>query len=505
MRYFNSSGPNIPSEHYTLMREQLVAQGLGLVRRNGYFTIWAPRQTGKSTYFLLLKTQLEQAGYKVVWTNLANFKGAALSGLLRDLRFKIEKEGLTAPLFKTLDDFSNFIERQQGFKLVLIIDEIEGLNPELFGQFIHTIRSLYHSRTDHCLKSVVLVGVSNIVGVVEDNASPFNIADNLNIPFFTPAETRALLGLHEVETGQLFEPAVKEKIVEITACQPGLVNGFAAELVKRCVNKPVIVLDDFLAVEDWYLSEVIDKNIANIVGKARLYRPFVETLLFDEVEIPFNINREEIKVLSINGVIEKDKNGNVVFKVPLYRKCLHAAFYPYTNGERSRLAREIGVEDFFLPDGRLNIEKWIGHYKAWVQRRSFRYFREKDASGQYTSIKEAALIYSFETFVAAFLEEAGGKSYLEPHTGLGRSDLIIHVKGHEYIIEFKVYGGKAAFFKGKKQLAYYCNKAGLKTGEYLVFIPNQIRLPDTVQESIETVEGVAVRSWLVPYDEEKDF
>jgi hypothetical protein len=38
--------------------------------------------------------------------------------------------------------------------------------------------------------------------VVQDNASSFNIADNLSVPYFTKEETVALLELHEHETGQ---------------------------------------------------------------------------------------------------------------------------------------------------------------------------------------------------------------------------------------------------------------------------------------------------------------
>ena len=53
-KYFNTSGPNIIEEHYTLLRPDLVEEGLKMVQQNRYFTIWAPRQTGKSTYFLLL-------------------------------------------------------------------------------------------------------------------------------------------------------------------------------------------------------------------------------------------------------------------------------------------------------------------------------------------------------------------------------------------------------------------------------------------------------------------
>jgi len=38
-----------------------------------------------------------------------------------------------------------------------------------------------------------------------NNASPFNIADNLEIPYFTGEETFELLHRHEEETGQLFD------------------------------------------------------------------------------------------------------------------------------------------------------------------------------------------------------------------------------------------------------------------------------------------------------------
>lgn len=58
-RYFNTSGPNIPDEHFTLPREKLIQRGLDLAARRRYFTIWAPRQTGKSTYFRMLAKELE--------------------------------------------------------------------------------------------------------------------------------------------------------------------------------------------------------------------------------------------------------------------------------------------------------------------------------------------------------------------------------------------------------------------------------------------------------------
>ena len=46
MRDFNTSGPNIPEQHDTIFRTDLINKGIKLVRKDRYFTIWTPRQTG---------------------------------------------------------------------------------------------------------------------------------------------------------------------------------------------------------------------------------------------------------------------------------------------------------------------------------------------------------------------------------------------------------------------------------------------------------------------------
>lgn len=189
---------------------------------------------------------------------------------------------------------------------------------------------------------------------------------------------------------------------------------------------------------------------------------------------------------------------------------MHHAFYPYLNGEKNRIRQELWIPDYFEADGKLNFRKLIDNYKSYVNRRGFRYFREKDPTDpkrkRYLSLKEAALVYSFEAYIQAFLQEVGGRSYLEPHAGLGRIDLFLFVKDRVYVLEFKIYGGPSKFEKGKRQLAYYCRKEGLKEGVYVVFVPNHIRLPKAIQEaSGEMMDGIAVTTYLIQYDEEKDF
>ncbi|MEY4935560.1 MAG: hypothetical protein RIS64_1919 [Bacteroidota bacterium] len=504
MRYFNTSGPNIIEQHYTLIRTNLIKEGVLKVHRDRYFTIWAPRQTGKSTFFSQLATELTKEGYKVAHVNFENYKEASLETFMRVFMDELKKFWEIHFSDASLQGVFHQISRIQDKKWVLIIDEVEGINAEFFGQFLHSIRNVYHSRQSHALKSVILVGVTNIVGVVQDNASPFNVTDNLNIPYFTNQETLELLAQHETETGQLFAPEVKTKISEMTANQPGLVNGFAAKLIQSHPNTHMIEVKDYMVVEELYLKRDIDKNISNIINKGNKYRNFVERLLFTEEKVIFQIYKEHIKDLFVNGIIIADTEGFVAFRVPLYKKCLHDAFYPYLNGEQNRIQKNIDIDEYFTETGLLNMPKVIEKYKEYAKMRGFRFFLDRDDKGKVISIREAALMYSFETYVSAFLGVVGGSSYIEPHINLGVADITIDINGQKAVVEAKVYHNITQFKNGKTQTAYYASRMGLTEGTYLVFVDSEVthRL---VLEKVDLIYGVTVTTYIIPYDLKTDF
>ena len=504
MRTFNTSGPNILEKHYTLPRLDLIEKGKALVHNDRYFTIWAPRQTGKSTYFRMLADALQKEGYSVCHINFENYLSISLSTFLERLTLTLEQAWSVD--FQNLDLAQVFhkIEQIRDRKLVLIIDEVEGINPEYFGQFLHTIRNAYHSREKHGLKSVIFVGVSNITGVVQDNASPFNISDSLLIDYFTQEEVVDLLGQHETETGQKFAREVKEKIYAITAGQPGLVNGFAARLIEQYGNKPLLDYLDYLVVEDWYLYKALDKNVANVINKAKKYQKFLEELLFLERKVRFDIDKEAIRFFYTNGLIKDNKEGNITFWVPLYKKRLQKYFYPIMNGEAEHIQANIWLDNYMTADKKLDMDKIIREYQAYAQRRGFRYFIETDEKGNPKGLREAALMYSFETYIQSFLEVFKGKSYLEPHVALGRSDLIINILNNEWVIEAKIFHNITQFTDGKAQLAYYIKSLGLNKGIYLVFLNKEVTNPQ-VLEGEEVIDGVDIITYIVRYDLEVDF
>ncbi|MBI4648808.1 MAG: hypothetical protein HY738_20015, partial [Bacteroidia bacterium] len=71
--------------------------------------------------------------------------------------------------------------------------------------------------------------------------------------------------------------------------------------------------------------------------------------------------------------------------------------------------------------------------------------------------------------------------------------------------ETKIFYYEAQFLQGRKKLAYYCKSLGLNRGVYIVFIPNNIEYPKSVKELTETIEKVKIKTFLIEYDEEKDF
>lgn len=508
-KQFNSSGPNIPAEHYTLNRVGLMAEGKKLVYDVRYFTLFAPRQSGKSTFFKMLGEELKTEGYKVCYTNFENCQKSAQSSFLEDIAIEMRKAWnitVNSSDFTTLAQSIKAIDTE---KLVLVVDEIEGINAAYLGDFLHTIRNLYHSRNAHSLKSVILVGVKNITGVMQGAVSPFNINEELEVPYFTEEEMLELLEMHEIESAylgkpQIFSEKVKERICYMTGGQPGLVNGFAGSLVKLFPDVPVFKYDHYLKIENNYINIKINKNVSNILEKAKNHREFVEKLLFTEFPTRYMIQDERIKELSVNGVIAADENNNVFFPVPLYRKALHAAFAAPLNGESAEIKENLIVSEYFMPDGLVDMDKIIRGYQIYAKRRGFRYFMEKDARGRNYGLKEAALVYSFETYIQSFLQILKGKSYLEAHVAVGRTDLIINIRGTELVIETKIFYDSVLYQEGKTQLAYYIKSLNLTKGIYLVFAKTTTTNP-VVQEADEWIEGINITTYIVRYDVETDF
>jgi predicted AAA+ superfamily ATPase len=148
MRVYNTSGPCDPAKHYTVMREALVAEGQKLVDQGRYFTIFSPRQAGKTTWFQFLFRQLQEQRYTPIWISLEGLrtlgKERFYTALDHLLRRELVVEGITADVPIT-DAFAFqllFAEPQTKTRqLVLVIDEFEAIPEAVVSEFLHTLRA----------------------------------------------------------------------------------------------------------------------------------------------------------------------------------------------------------------------------------------------------------------------------------------------------------------------------------------------------------------------------
>ena len=72
-RFFNTAGPNIPEDSYTIdpLKRFDLDDILMLIRQKRYFVLHAPRQTGKTSCMLALRDYLNKSGeYISVYANI---------------------------------------------------------------------------------------------------------------------------------------------------------------------------------------------------------------------------------------------------------------------------------------------------------------------------------------------------------------------------------------------------------------------------------------------------
>ncbi len=351
------------------------------------------------------------------------------------------------------------------------------------------------SATYYRLHSLVLVGVSTVAELVVSQASPFNITEEFQVPYFSHAEVCALIQQYVTESGQAFDEDVINAIYANTRGQPGLVCALCAYIVEQSTRNQPVTMEDYYKAQHHFLTERFDKNIINIVQKAREKKNFMLKLVFGDEAVAFTVDDPDIAWLYANGVIDKSA-GYVTMAVPLYAKRLINAFRPLLNGETGHYTTSSAetVNQYLNAAGELNLNALLDAYRAYVRRRGFRAFDKEN-------LKEAAGHYSLDGFIHFFIHRIGGETYVEVPSGRGRTDILIRYQGRSDIIETKIYSDSTYFKKGKGQLAEYLCSEALDSGYYVVF--SRLHTDKDELFSEEQIQGKRIYTHIIPTEFEQ--
>ena len=497
MRFFNTTGPVVPADHYQIppLDRLDLAELRQLIAEKRYFVLHAPRQSGKTSALLALQDLLNGEGrYRCVYVNVEGGQAAredaqrVVRTVLSELASRaahavgddsleaiwpsvLAKRGPDSALRESLTQWS----KASAKPLVLLIDEIDALVGDSLLSVLRQLRAGYDMRPDGFPQSVVLCGVRDVrdyrihsssAGTMIAGGSAFNVkAASLRLGDFCQDEVLALLGQHTEATGQAFADAALDAMWAHTRGQPWLVNALAYEMCfkgKGGADRSKTVTEADVTEASETLIQRRETHLDQLADKLQeeRVRRVVAPLLAGGGQTEFT--GRDLDYVRDLGLVAQDMPLRIAN--PIYAEVVPR--------ELTWTAQESMVQDpawYVDASGGLELDKLLGafqeffreHSEHWVER-----FQYKEAGPQ--------------LLLQAFLQRvvnSGGRIEREYGLGRGRTDLLVlwpaepGRPAQKFVVECKVVhkGLERTMAEGVEQTAGYMDRCGVAEGHLVVF------------------------------------
>ncbi len=509
-RFFNTTGPCDPNDHFMLPTEPRLPEVRPLIDKKLYFVLHAPRQSGKTTCFqALAKTLTAEGKYAAVHASCERGQVAGsdvergVQAVLRAVELQTEKlrEDLRPP---ALDDFLS-IEAEGRLRtwltrwcescerpVVVFLDEIDSLVDDTLISVLRQLREGYSDRPGHFPHSVALVGMRDVrdykARIRSENetlgtASPFNVkAESLTLANFTAGEVTALYRQHTEETGQVFTGEALDRIFELTRGQPWLTNALARQLVEKLLPDPATPIElehadraaeVLIERRDTHLDSLIER-----LREARVER-VISPILEGELVLGDRLD-DDIAYVEDLGLVDSGA-GHLRIANPIYHEVVPRALAAVTQ-KTIPYQTEWYVQD----DGRLDMDALLdSFFEFWCE-----HGEAMMASQPYREV-------AFQLVVMSFLQRitnGGGWIHREYAIGRGRMDLCLHWPNaggvQREVLELKVWRDRRSdpLKRGLDQLGRYLDSLGLDHGALLIFDRRQAAGPLEERSEISELE-----------------
>ncbi len=344
----------VPLENVTNTDRQDIKTMVDLGR---YFTIFAPRQSGKTTFFNYFCRAMEKdPAYLPILLSFQRYGRLDVKTFYQSVQKKLyfrltaRLKAVNCPQLDAVEEFLNSHPLKDGNsfyelfeklnemitfkKIVILIDEFDGIPISELENFLLTLRELYQEykeQKDKALYSVGLIGVRNLTKLVVGGVSPFNIADEVSLPPFSLNDIHDLYAQYTEETNQAFEKDASQKVHEETGGQPWLVNRLGTILtmdIKSGVTDSITARDVDRAVT--LLLEEKNPHFNNLHEKIQIYKDAFINIA--QNQIPYDPDDDEQLQLEQYGLIRKEE-GKARVANPIYEK-------RYTNIKPSQFVQD---------------------------------------------------------------------------------------------------------------------------------------------------------------------
>ena len=529
MRRFSSYGPVNDKLHYYVPRKELIERGytqlLGENPDEGghYFTVWAPRQCGKTwimrEIFLKIKHDIRFISLVI---NLENYKYETdASQVMNEIAIKIG-EGLG----KSIPEISSPKQFQEIFKkdilekpLILILDEFDALEESIITAIVSSFRSMYNTRQyeiekpsgqkTYLLHSVALIGVRSVLGIENPKGSPFNVQRSLHIPNLTFEEVKEMFHWYERESGQSIEPNVIEHLYKETNGQPGLTCWFGElltegfEFYKNDLTKP-ITMNEFEKVYAGATYALPNNNIMNLISKAKEKKN--KTLLLKmfqtDEKLKFKFDNETMNAMYMNGLVAPEFEDGKTYYMKFPSQFVQKRLFNYFSDEYfsdmgTTVDPSIKLGRIITPD-LLDIIGIMRLYQQYLDKNKNWLFKGAPRRSD-RRLFEAVFHFNLYAYLTSFFYGTNVGVFPEFPTGNGKIDLIIRHNNLVYGIELKSFRNDAFFQQALVKAAQYGKQLGLAEIFFVSFIESiDEESRNTFEKPFEdTGTGVTVKPFFI--------
>jgi len=486
VRFFNTTGPCNPLDHYMLPPEDRLvgAQLHRYIRDKLYWVLHAPRQTGKTTFLQNWMQQINSGNEAVsCYVSVERCQGIpeterampdlckAIQDYAKFSNLPVPEVNTTAPNSMLTEILANWSEIIAPKPLVVLFDETDVLEGKALISFLRQLRGGFASRAVGKFPvSIALVGMKDLKdyitaakdGVAPNPGSPFNIkSDSAVIANFTQTDVENLFAQKTEETGQKIDRDALEYTWEQSRGQPWIVNSLFMRATMRVLQD-----DDYSTVTLAHIKEAREQmvlarethldSLAYRMEDPKI-RKLIETIITGKTD-PLLTEGETFRICLDLGLVIRDK-GTPSIANPLYREVLARQL---TAGPQDAIPEP--EWQWEKPDGSLDMDTLLKEFQKFWRRNS-------DLWEQRMNYTEAFPHLLLMAFLQRVLN-GGGRIDREYAAGRGRMDLAVEYNNKFYIIEIKLiysYDSPAEVHdEGLKQIVKYRDTIDSNAASYLV-------------------------------------
>ena len=485
-RFFNTTGPCNPEDHYMLPPEdRLVGSQLHrYIKDKLYWVLHAPRQTGKTTFLQSWAREINAGGEAVACyvtverCDRISEAEKTMPAICEAIREAAQISGLPIPsnnddshvsmLSSILVDWSQSVAPKP---LIVLFDEVDVLVDETMVSFLRQLRGGFATRdVGKFPVSIALVGMRDLKdyiirakdGKSVNPGSPFNIkADSAMLSNFTKDDVVKLFAQRTKETGQQISREALDYVYEQSGGQPWIVNSLFARATLRILDgesTETVTLEHIRQAREQMIMarETHLDALAYRLEDPRI-RSIIESLISGESN-PSLANSEAFRLCMDLGLVTIER-GTPQIANPIYKEVI-ARQMTYS----VQLAIPKPAWQWQKANGELDMDRLLREFQKFWRRHSEVWEEKTD----YTEAFPHLLLMAFLQRVT----NGGGHIDREYAAGRGRMDLAVEYAGKWYIIEVKIvyyYDTPAAVREeGLEQIQGYRDRIDASAPAYLV-------------------------------------